>query len=186
MSRDAPGRRDDVSHAPGRVVPAQVGVALRVLVRHAHAELCVFVHLDLPVILPSDGHQVAQNRHTPARHTTVTSCTRPASESERWRRVRPGEGAVAEGHVTERKIFIQVEHGEAVGRQRQTRMCRVLQQVEKRTCHKHTCHTHTHTRHTQRSSAHRLRVTDEPAVETSMGSLLSLGPPMFTALTLMM
>lgn len=87
LSRDAPGRRDDVSHAPGRVVPAQVGVALRVLVSHAHTELRGFVHLDLPVILPPDGHQVAQNRHTPARHTTVSSCTRPASDSERRRRV---------------------------------------------------------------------------------------------------
>lgn len=63
-SCDAPGRREDVSRAPGRVVPAQVRVALRVLIRHAHQELCALVHLDLPVILSSDGHQVAQNRHT--------------------------------------------------------------------------------------------------------------------------
>lgn len=96
--------------------------------------------------------------------------------------MRPGEGAVAEGHVTERKIFIQVEHGEAVGRQGQTRMGRVLQQVEK--C---TCLTHTHTRHTTEFVSIELRLNSaEPVVETSMGSLLSLGPPMFTALTLMM
>lgn len=79
---DAPGRREDVSHAPGRVVPAQVRVALRVLVRHAHAELCALVHLDLPVILASDGHQVAQNRYTPARETALRSC-------RETRRVRP-------------------------------------------------------------------------------------------------
>lgn len=59
-SCDAPGRREDVSRTPGRVVPAQVRVALRVLIRHAHPELCALVHLDLPVILSSD----AQNRHT--------------------------------------------------------------------------------------------------------------------------
>ncbi len=164
---DAPGRREDVSHAPGRVVAAQVGVTLCVLVRYAHAELCALVHIDLPVILASDGHQVAQNRHAPARDTALAAATRPnrpAADS-------PVEGVVVEGHVTDGKIFIQVEHGEAVGRQRQARMRRVFQQVEECTCahthvthtsqshtsHTHTTHTHTrhtHTRHTHASHTH--------------------------------
>lgn len=74
---DTPGWREDVSHAPGCVVPAQVGISLCVLIRHANAELCALIHLDLPVILASDGHQVAQNRHTPARDTASVAPTRP-------------------------------------------------------------------------------------------------------------
>ncbi len=127
---NAPGRRDDVSHAPRRVVPAQVGVTLCVLVRYAHAELHALVHIDLPVILASDRHQVSQNRHAPAGDTPLAAATR----AERAAAASPAEGVVAEGHVTDGKIFIQVEHGEAIERQRQARVRGVFQQVEECTC----------------------------------------------------
>ncbi len=127
---DAPGRRDDVSHAPRRVVPAQVGVTLCVLVRYAHAELHALVHIDLPVILASDRHQVSQNRHAPAGDTPLAAATR----AERAAAASPAEGVVAEGHVTDGKIFILVEHGEAIERQRQARVRGVFQQVEECTC----------------------------------------------------
>ncbi len=130
FAANAPGRRDDVSHAPRRVVPAQVGVTLCVLVRYAHAELHALVHIDLPVILASDRHQVSQNRHAPVGDTPLAAATR----AMRAAAASPAEGVVAEGHVTDGKIFIQVEHGEAIERQRQARVRGVFQQVEECTC----------------------------------------------------
>ena len=73
--RILPGWGEDMPHAPGSVVPSEVGVSLGVFICHSDSVFSVGVHLYFPIMLGSHWDQIAKHCHTSEQIMTMRHST---------------------------------------------------------------------------------------------------------------